>query len=168
MPRAVDGLILAFWNAPTGSGCPTANDALERLRIQHDAALFLPSVVTGSHVGPRKSHTSGRVLDISFRAWVAAQRHMGFEMDPRELTDREADVLREATSWWKANRDWMAGADILRLDSADPAGHCRNADGPRRQPLRGLRRAGFGVRPSAAAPLAPDPGWVPTPLTAWR
>ncbi len=98
-----------------------SNDALERLRIQHDAALFLPSVVTGSHVGPRKSHTSGRVLDISFRAWVAAQRHMGFEMDPRELTDREADVLREATSWWKANRDWMAGADILRLDSADPA-----------------------------------------------
>ena len=61
------------------------------------------------------------MLDISFRAWVAAQRHMGFEMDPRELTDREADVLREATSWWKANRDWMAGADILRLDSADPA-----------------------------------------------
>jgi len=30
-----------------------SNDALERLRIQHDAALFLPSAVTGSHVGPR-------------------------------------------------------------------------------------------------------------------
>jgi alpha-galactosidase len=98
-----------------------SNDALERLRMQHDAALFLPSVVTGSHVGPRKSHTSGRVLDIGFRAWVAAQRHMGFEMDPRELDAHEALVLRDATSWWKANRDWMAQADILRLDSADPA-----------------------------------------------
>lgn len=98
-----------------------SNDALERLRIQHDASLFLPSVVTGSHVGPRHCHTSGRVLDIAFRAWVAAQRHMGFEMDPRELTDEEARVLREVTSWWKHNRDWMAGADILRLDSADPA-----------------------------------------------
>ena len=98
-----------------------SNDALERLRIQHDAALFLPGLVTGSHVGPRHCHTSGRVLDISIRAWVAAQRYMGFEMDPRELTEHEADVLTKVTTWWKANRDWMRRADILRLDSADPA-----------------------------------------------
>ncbi|WP_417258924.1 alpha-galactosidase [Celeribacter sp.] len=98
-----------------------SNDALERLKIQHNAALFLPQCVTGSHVGPRVCHTSGRVLDIRFRAWVAAQRHMGFEMDPRELTDEEADVLRRVTAWWKANRGWMYHADILRLDAADPA-----------------------------------------------
>jgi alpha-galactosidase len=98
-----------------------SNDALERLRIQHDAALFLPAAVTGSHVGPRHCHTSGRVLDIRFRAWVAAQRHMGFEMDPGELTEDEAEVLRHVTAWWKANRGWMRDADILRLDSADPA-----------------------------------------------
>ena len=98
-----------------------SNDALERLRIQHDAALFLPLVVTGSHVGPRHCHTSGRNLDISFRAWVAAQRHMGFEMDPRELDETEAAVLAEVTSWWKYNRNWMQTADILLLDSADPA-----------------------------------------------
>ena len=98
-----------------------SNDALERLKMQHNAALFLPLAVTGSHVGPRVCHTSGRHLDISFRAWVAAQRHMGFEMDPRELDDREATVLSEVTRWWKNNRDWMISADILRLDSADPA-----------------------------------------------
>jgi alpha-galactosidase len=98
-----------------------SNDALERLRIQHDAALFLPLSVTGSHVGPRHCHTSGRHLDISFRAWVAAQRHMGFEMDPRELDETETAVLTEVTRWWKNNRDWMQKADILRLDSADPA-----------------------------------------------
>ncbi len=98
-----------------------SNDALERLKMQHNAALFLPLSVTGSHVGPRKCHTSGRILGISFRAWVAAQRHMGFEMDPRELDEREEAVLSEVTSWWKYNRDWMTLADILRLDSADPA-----------------------------------------------
>ncbi|WP_159975841.1 alpha-galactosidase [Roseobacter cerasinus] len=96
-----------------------SNDALERLHMQHNAALFLPAAVTGSHVGPRKCHTSGRILDISFRAWVAAQRHLGFEMDPRELTEHEAEVLRDVTSWWKENRDWMYGADILRLDATD-------------------------------------------------
>ncbi|WP_422378121.1 alpha-galactosidase [Roseibium sp.] len=98
-----------------------SNDALERQRIQHDAALFLPAAVTGSHVGPRRCHTSGRTLDIRIRAWTAAQRHMGFEMDPSELTEEETDVLREVTSWWKSNRDWMMRADILRLDSSDPA-----------------------------------------------
>ncbi len=98
-----------------------SNDALERLKIQHNAAVFLPMAVTGSHVGPRKCHTSGRVLDIRFRAWVAAQRHMGFEMDPRELTDEEAEVLQDVTGWWKANRDWLMRADILRLDSPDPS-----------------------------------------------
>ena len=96
-----------------------SNDALERMRIQRDAALFLPLVVTGSHVGPRVCHTSGRVLDMRLRAWVAAARHMGFEMDPRELTEDEAAVLRGVTAWWKDNRGWMARADILRLDSAD-------------------------------------------------
>lgn len=98
-----------------------SNDALERLKMQHNAVIFLPACVTGRHVGPRTRHTSGRVLDIRFRAWVAARRHMGFEMDPRELTDDETQVLSDVTAWWKTNRDWMMNADILRLDSSDPA-----------------------------------------------
>jgi len=98
-----------------------SNDALERLRIQHDAALFLPAAVTGSHVGPRHCHTSGRVLPMAFRAWVAAQRHMGFEMDLRELTEDEALTLGRVTAWWKQNRDWTMAGTIHRLDSDDPA-----------------------------------------------
>ena len=98
-----------------------SNDAMERARIQHGAAMFLPACITGSHVGPRVCHTSGRIHDIHFRSWIAAQRHMGFEMDPRELTDDEAQVLFKVTQWWKSNRDWMMNADILRLDSNDPS-----------------------------------------------
>ena len=56
-----------------------SNDAAERLRMQHEASHFLPLAVTGSHVGPRECHTSGRIHDIGFRAWVAAQRHMGLK-----------------------------------------------------------------------------------------
>ena len=98
-----------------------SNDALERLRMQHEAAQFLPAAVTGSHVGPRRAHTTHRTLDIRLRAWVAAQRHMGFEMDPAELTPEEEDVLKRVTAWWKANRDWTMRADILPLDAPDPA-----------------------------------------------
>ena len=98
-----------------------SNDAFERLRIQHDAALFLPACVTGAHVGAHKSHSSGREVPMPFRAWVAAQRHMGLEMDLRDLTDAESETLREVIGWWKANRDWMMRATIHRLDVADPA-----------------------------------------------
>ncbi len=97
-----------------------SNDAIERLRIQHHAAMLLPACVTGSHVGPRDCHTSGRVLPMALRAWTAAQRHMGFEMDPRELTEPEAETLTRVTAWWKANRDWTMAGDIWRLDR--PAG----------------------------------------------
>ncbi|MGB0845329.1 MAG: alpha-galactosidase [Thiolinea sp.] len=98
-----------------------SNDALERWRIQHNAALLLPPEVTGSHVGPRHCHTSGRVLPMVFRAWVAASRHMGFEMDPRELDATERDILFDVTKWWKTNRDWLLTGDLYRLDSDDEA-----------------------------------------------
>ncbi|RVT82848.1 alpha-galactosidase [Rhodobacteraceae bacterium CCMM004] len=98
-----------------------SNDALERLRIQHEAATFLPAAIVGSHVGPRRCHTSGRILPMAFRAWVAAQRHFGMEMDPRELTEAEAAVLTRICTWWKETRDWRMAGDTVPLDSADPA-----------------------------------------------
>ncbi|MEL6436924.1 MAG: alpha-galactosidase [Pseudomonadota bacterium] len=97
-----------------------SNDALERLRMQHEAGLWLPPEVQGSHVGPRVCHTSGRVFSMGFRAWVAAQRHMGFEMDPRELTEDERRMLRGVTDWYKANRDFLFSARYHRLESNDP------------------------------------------------
>ncbi|WP_259919492.1 alpha-galactosidase [Jannaschia sp. M317] len=129
-----------------------SNDALERLRIQHDAALFLPVAVTGSHVGPRRCHTSGRMLDISFRAWVAAQRHMGFEMDPRELDDHEVAVLSEVTAWWKANREWMLSADIHLLDSPDPS-----VLAEQQQHREGEQFVVFAGKAGTSAQIAPRP-----------
>ena len=41
-------------------------------------------------------------------------------MDPRDLTTKEIDILQCVANWWKGNRFWMLGADILRLESADP------------------------------------------------
>jgi alpha-galactosidase len=96
-------------------------DAQERLRMQHAAALFLPSAITGSHVGAAHSHTTGRTLSMSFRAWIAAQRHMGFEMDLRALTPAEEALLTRVTAWYKENRGWMMAGEIRLLDSDDPS-----------------------------------------------
>ncbi|MDO8985220.1 alpha-galactosidase [Cypionkella sp.] len=114
----IDAGILAHTHRVWLSDCL---DPIERLRIQHDAALFLPSCLVGSHVGARRSHTTGRVQAMSLRAWVAATRHFGFEMDLRALDADEAQILGRVTAWWKSNRDWLMQAATLRLDSADPA-----------------------------------------------
>jgi alpha-galactosidase len=87
--------------------------------MQHEASRWLPPEVQGSHVGPRQCHTSGRILPMGFRAWVAAQRHMGFEMDPRELTDDEAATLSAVTHWYKQNRAFLFSANHFRLDHPD-------------------------------------------------
>jgi alpha-galactosidase len=137
-----------------------SNDALERLRLQHDAALVLPAAVTGSHVGPRACHSSGRVHSMSFRAWVAAQRHLGFEMDLRELDAAEAATLAAVTAWWKANRGWLARADILRLESADPAVIAelhRAADGGRFVVFAGQAAASAQILPRPLRLAGLDP-----------
>ncbi len=144
-----------------------SNDALERLRIQHDAALFLPAAVTGSHVGPRHCHTSGRVLPMAFRAWVAAGRHMGFEMDLRELTEDEALTLATVTRWWKANRDWTLHGTIHRLDSDDPAVTAEMqiaADGHRFVTFAGQAETSRQIlpRPLRLTGLDPDAGYTVT------
>ena len=138
-----------------------SNDALERLRIQHDAALFLPGAVTGSHVGPRRCHTSGRHLDVSFRAWVAAQRQMGLELDLRELTAREAAALSGVVAWYKRNRGWLHRADVLRLDSPDPeviGEQHLSEDGSRFVVFLGRAQAGARIvpRPQPLTRLDPD------------
>lgn len=95
-----------------------SNDAHERWIMQHQAMLFLPPEIVGSHVGPRHCHTSGRVLPMSFRAGVAMTGHMGFEMDLRELDTAEAATLQRYTQFYKDNRLWLQRARQLRLEPA--------------------------------------------------
>lgn len=96
-----------------------SNDALERLRIQHEAICWIPPEFQGAHVGPRRCYTSSRILSMSFRAWVAAQRHMGIEMDPRELTSEEAATLTRVINWWKENREFLFSGRNFRLETED-------------------------------------------------
>ena len=98
-----------------------SNDALERVRIQRGASYFFPAEITGSHVGPRVCHTSGRTLPMQFRAGVAGSRSMGLEMDLRELTPAEEEEIRRAIDHYKARRTMLQDARLHRLESSDPA-----------------------------------------------
>lgn len=91
-------------------------DALERVRMQATASLFLPGALVGSHVGAFHAHTTGRNLPMHLRAWVAAMRHMGFESDLTAFGPEDEARLTEVTAWYKANRDWMHAGEIRQLD----------------------------------------------------
>ena len=96
------------------------NDALERQRIQAGVSLFIPPEVMGAHVGPRRSHTTGRVLDIGFRAITGLFGHFGIEADLAELDERELEVLRAAIALHRAERDLLHTGDAVRFDVAPP------------------------------------------------
>ena len=98
-----------------------SNDALARLSIQHGASYFLPPEITGSHVGPRVCHTSGRSFALAFRAAVAGMRAMGLEMDLRALDPGEMDSLARAIADFKARRSLLHGGRLFRLEPEDPA-----------------------------------------------
>jgi alpha-galactosidase len=94
-----------------------SNDAHERWIMQNSALQFLPPEIIGSHVGPRKCHTSGRILPMAFRALVAASGHMGFEMDLRELTEAEESALKRWTAFYKTHRGLMHSGRQYRLET---------------------------------------------------
>ena len=66
------------------------NDALERQTIQRWTQLLLPPELVGSHVGPPRSHTTGRTHDLSFRGATALFGHFGIEWDRKRAAGRGA------------------------------------------------------------------------------
>ncbi|HYO35795.1 MAG TPA: alpha-galactosidase, partial [Geodermatophilus sp.] len=96
------------------------NDALERQGIQRWTQLLLPPELIGTHVGPPRSHTTGRTHDLSFRAGTALWGHMGVEWD---LTTASAEDLEQLAGWiglHKQLRPLLHGGTVVTGDHPDP------------------------------------------------
>jgi alpha-galactosidase len=96
------------------------NDALERQEIQRGASLFIPPEVMGAHVGPTRSHTTGRVHTLAFRAATAMFGHLGVEWDVSALDDRDRAQLADAIALHRELRPLLHGGDTVRFDTEDP------------------------------------------------
>ena len=94
-----------------------SNDALDRLSIQRGCSFFFPAEVMGAHVGPRHCHITGRHISMDMRAAVAFFGHMGMEMDPRELTEKEQQQLSQAVALHKKHRQLIHSGQLMRIDS---------------------------------------------------
>ncbi|MFS8098382.1 alpha-galactosidase [Lentzea alba] len=97
------------------------NDALERQLIQRWTGVFLPPELMGAHVGPTKSHTTGRVHDLSFRVATAMFGHFGIEWDINSATDEERAGLQAAIEYYKDVRSLVHTGTVVRSDHPDPA-----------------------------------------------
>jgi len=92
------------------------NDALERQTIQWGASMLLPPSVMGAHVGPTRSHTTGRVHSLAFRGLTALFGHLGGEWGVLSLGDAEAAQLAELVALHQRFRPLLHGGDVVRFD----------------------------------------------------
>jgi alpha-galactosidase len=96
------------------------NDALERQTIQRGASMLIPPELMGAHIGPERSHTTGRRHDLAFRAATAFFGHLGVEWNLLSLDERELDALAKVIALHKRLRPLLHGGHTVRFDT-DPA-----------------------------------------------
>ena len=97
-----------------------SNDALDRLRINRGASLFLPPRIMGTHVGPEVCHTTGRRLSLDLRAHVAMFGHFGLELDVRQLSEKETARLKTHIDTYKRFRSLIHEGRYWRIQSHEP------------------------------------------------
>ncbi|TQV80882.1 alpha-galactosidase [Denitrobaculum tricleocarpae] len=82
-----------------------SNDAHDRQSIQQGFSLFFPPEIMGAHIGPMHCHTTGRRLDLDFRAITAFFGHFGLEADLSQLSE---DELSRVTDYIALHKDWRS------------------------------------------------------------
>jgi len=82
--------------------------------------MFIPPEVMGAHIGPPRSHTTGRRQSLPFRAATAMFGHLGVEWNLLELNDVERAQLAEVIAIHKRFRSLLHGGDSVRFDT-DPS-----------------------------------------------
>ncbi|SMH49038.1 alpha-galactosidase [Rathayibacter oskolensis] len=96
-------------------------DAHERQHIQRWTQQLLPPELVGSHVGSLQAHTTGRRLDLDFRAATALFGHFGIEWDLGAATEQEREALAEWVALYKRHRSLLHAGTVIRDSSEDDA-----------------------------------------------
>lgn len=94
-------------------------DAHERQQVQQWTSQLLPPELVGSHIGADRAHTTGRRLDLSFRAATAVFGHLGIEWDLTEATPQELAELAEWITFYKDQRALIHSGRVIRRTLED-------------------------------------------------
>jgi alpha-galactosidase len=99
------------------------NDPLERQLIQRYTQLAIPPELLGSHIGPRRSHQTGRAHTLSFRAITALFGHAGIEWDLTETNHQERESLKLWANYYKQKRELIRTGKVIRQPESESLVH---------------------------------------------
>lgn len=93
------------------------NDALQRIYMQWGTSYFFPAIAMGSHISASPNHQTFRRIPVKFRADVAMSGRLGLELQPKNMTDEEKAIVKNAIADYKKIRPIVQFGDIYRLVS---------------------------------------------------
>ena len=92
-------------------------DALQRIRMQWGTSYFYPAIAQACHISAAPNHQTSRVVSIKYRADVAMSGRLGMEILPKNMTEEEKNICRQAISDYKRIRPIVQFGDQYRLHS---------------------------------------------------
>lgn len=98
-----------------------SNDPVERQDIQRWTGMLLPPELVGAHVGPSRSHSSGRVTALSYRMATSLMGSAGLEWDILGCDDEETAVIARFAELYKELRPIVHRGRTVHPELRDPA-----------------------------------------------
>ena len=92
-------------------------DALQRIYMQWGTSYFFPAIAMASHISAVPNHAVFRTTSLKFRCDVAMSGRLGMEIQPKNMTDEEKALCRQAISDYKTIRPVVQFGDLYRLHS---------------------------------------------------
>ena len=92
-------------------------DALQRIYMQWGTSYFFPAIAMASHISAAPNHTVFRTTSLKMRIDVAMSGRLGMEIQPKNMTDEEKTLCRQAIKEYKEIRPVVQFGDIYRLVS---------------------------------------------------
>ena len=92
-------------------------DALQRIYMQWGTSYFFPAIAMASHISATPNHTVFRTTAMKYRIDVAMSGRLGMEIQPKNMTDEEKALCRNAIKEYKQIRPIVQFGNIYRLVS---------------------------------------------------
>ncbi len=92
-------------------------DALQRVRMQWGTSYFFPAIAMASHISAVPNHAVFRTTSLKLRCDVAMSGRLGMEIQPKNMTDEEKALCRQAITDYKKVRPVIQFGDLYRLHS---------------------------------------------------
>lgn len=92
-------------------------DALQRVFMQWGTSYFFPAIAMASHISAVPNHAVFRTTSLKLRCDVAMSGRLGMEIQPKNMSEEEKALCRQAINDYKMIRPVVQFGDIYRLHS---------------------------------------------------